>query len=404
MVAIPQMRLSIGMAALTILALSTGIFLSETACAQISSDAAVRAYWTPERLRNAIPMRHYPSNPGPDGYPMPSGVSSGTSAYAPMTNGPNRSSLLQLPSSASGSAPTVANNSDALQLYRPKTNTQASGITPDATNTYNQSFTTFRVFPRDGANAAVKNYPYSAVGHLFFTVTKSGGIDTPGDYQCTASVIRLRIVITAGHCVGSPVKATGGHFFWYTNWIFIPADINGAAPFGSWTSFSQGASGPWVNGNGSFPNSEDWGFLAMNDKGTTKVGTLTGNFGYISLALSAANLTTLGYPGNLDSGAYMEENNGTTNANGNNNTWTIGSAMGRGSSGGPWLLNFGQAPNCNGPCLSANGSLNTLGGNYLVAVDSYGPTNQVGYSGASQFNADWTTLLTTMCKKKAGSC
>ncbi len=242
------------------------------------------------------------------------------------------------------------------------------------------------------------------MGHLFFTITKSGGVDKPGNYECTATVIKPRVVATAAHCIGSPQTATGGNFSFYSNWLFIPADMNGTAPFGSWTAFAWGASGAWASSNGSEPNSEDWGFLDINDQGSPAhtIASVTGYLGYLTLSLSANNLTTLGYPGNLDNSAYMQENNATTGGGANDNTWTVGSAMGAGSSGGPWIVNFGQAPSCNGPCLpSSSGS---LGATQLVAVTSYGPINAVGYLGASQFNSDWTTLLTTMCSKKTGNC
>ena len=63
------------------------------------------------------------------------------------------------------------------------------------------------------SGSEVKNYPYSASGNLFFVITRSGGINPPGNYHCTASVISQRIVVTAGHCVGSPFT-NGKGFFW----------------------------------------------------------------------------------------------------------------------------------------------------------------------------------------------
>lgn len=391
------------------LALCGVALLALPAMAQSSSDAAVRSYWTSERLRNAIPMDHHPAALGADGLPASAEPKANMSIPDAISTGPERAATPNLPASSPGAPPSASPAGRQSQLYQPKSTAMAFSVTPDATTTaYKKPFTTFRVFPKSGSTAAVLNFPYSAVGHLFFTVTRSGGIDPPGDYQCSASVVKLRIVATAGHCVGSPKTATGGNFFWYTNWLFIPADINGTAPYGSWTAFSKGVSGPWSSGNGSLPNSEDWGFLAMNDGGDgvsgSKLGNVTGTLGYFTLSLASNNLVTLGYPANLDNAAYMEQNQGATVAAGNNNTWTIGSAMGAGSSGGPWIMNFGEAPKCNGPCLVANGSTNTLGGNYVVAVDSYGPSSGVGYSGASQFNTHWTNLLTTMCGKKAGSC
>jgi V8-like Glu-specific endopeptidase len=387
--------------------------LSSVACAALlaplgvvraqTADAAVRAYWTPERLRDAIPMDKHPANPGPDGRPSPSAAQPAIPGAQPLTSGPDRVAVARLPESAAGAAPQTAFVGGETRLYKREDSSPHAAITPDA-SADGYLFTTFRIFPDSGSNAEVKNYPYTAVGHLFFTITKSGGVDKPGNYQCTASVIKDRIIATAGHCVGSPQTSTGGHFSAYGNWLFIPADMNGTAPFGSWTTFAWGVSSAWANGNGDVPNSEDWGFLDVSDQGSPakKIGKVTGYLGYSTKSLSANNVTVLGYPANLDNASYMQQNNGTTGGSADDNTWAIGSAMGGGASGGPWIVNFGQAPSCAGTCLSSGSG--SLGSNTLVAVTSYGPSNAVGYLGASQFNSDWTSLLTTMCGKKSGSC
>jgi V8-like Glu-specific endopeptidase len=388
-----------------LIALALSLAVSGPASAQAASDAAVKAYWTAERLQHAKPMEHHPASVGRDG--LPAAVQSEPAVSEPLTTGANRVPVKPLPRVAPAVAPTSPWTDGERQLYRPAAAPHDAGIAPDATSTnYNTKFTTSRVFPASGANAAVRNFPYTAVGQMFFTITKAGGIDPPGDYACSASVIAFRVIATAGHCIGSPNTSTGSNFSFYSNWLFIPADINGNAPFGSWTAFAEGVSANWANGSGSVPNSEDWGFLDMNDRATTPftIGAVTGTLGYATVSVAGNNLTQLGYPGNLDNGNLMQQNNSTAGASGANNNWTMGSAMGPGASGGPWILNFGRAPTCSGTCLTANGSTNVLGGNYLVAVDSYGPPNAVGYVGASQFNADWTKLLAVMCAKKAGSC
>ncbi len=363
-------------------------------------DATVRAYWTAERMRDAVPMERGVTRINPDGSPAAIAEPAPGNAARPPTTGPDRVKAPSLPPVSAGELPTALFKFGAVQLYSPKETSPAGRIAPATVFPgYANQFTTYRVFPE---GSALQIYPYAAVGKLFFTIQKSGGVDTPGDYTCTASVIKPRVIATAGHCVGSPMVKTGGNFFFYSNWMFVPASEGGNAPFGTWTTFSQGASGPWSNGNGSEPNSEDWGFLDINDRGLQKIATVTGSFGYSTYSLASKNLTQLGYPSNLDNAADLEQNNGMTPAFGNGNTWTMGSAMGRGASGGPWLLNFGKAPSCTGTCPT--GTLNALGMNYLVAVDSYGPVNQIGYAGASQFNNDWTSLLQTMCGKKAGTC
>jgi V8-like Glu-specific endopeptidase len=386
---------------LSALAISALAALSQPRAASAENDAAVRAYWTPERLRDAIPLDRHPAKIGPDG--LPTAAPDG-GRYAPLTTGPDLAAPAQLPPSAPASPPTVFVRLNMAKLYQPKPLPSAAAISPNTIPTYTNQFTTFRVFP----SSAAQTFPYAAVGKLFFTIQAAGGIDPPGNYSCTASVIKARVIATAGHCIGSPRVSTGGNFVFYSNWMFIPADTGGAAPFGTWTSFSQGVGGGWSSSKGAVPNAEDWGFIDLNDQGLLfpkKIASVTGAFGYSTLALASKNITQLGYPSNLDNGADMEQNNGTTASAGNVNTWTIGSAMGQGASGGPWVLNFGVAPACSGQCPSGNNGLNALGSNFLVAVDSYGPASpQIGYAGASEFNADWTSLLTTMCGKKQGTC
>jgi V8-like Glu-specific endopeptidase len=362
--------------------------------AMAQGDAAVRVYWTTERLRNAVPMTRGAAHVGPVG--LPAATTEQIKGRA-LTTGLDRVRAPSLPPVAEGAQPEAGIKPGIAQLYLPK-ETPGRIVPATVYPGFAGQFTTYRVFPE---SSAPQTFPYAPVGRLFFTVQKSGGMDPPGDYTCTASVIKPRVIATAGHCVGSPNPTIGGHFFFYTNWLFVPADDGGKEPFGTWTSFSQGVSGPWSNGQGAVPNSEDWGFLDINDHGLQKLSSTTGAFGYSTLSLGGKNLTQLGYPTNLDNGAYMEQNNGTTPVSGSGNAWTMGSAMGKGASGGPWLMNFGKAPSCTGACPTGN---NAPGTNYLVAVDSYGPRGQIGYAGASQFNSDWTTLLQTMCGKKAGTC
>jgi len=383
--------------------------LAGTVPALAQSDEEVRAYWTPERLATAKPMHHGPSAVDKDGFPL----GAGTSAYTRVTNHSfivdgvliQGSSGKAKPQKGEAEGPT-----DTLELnekaYTPLETTQLTPfIVHPSTHMSGDYFTTTRVFPE---NSQPKVFPYAAAGNLFFKITVAGGVDPPGNFHCTASVIKNRIIATAGHCIGSPKTATGGNFHQYSNWMFIPGDMNGTAPFGTWTANHWGTSGPWSSGNGSVPNSEDWGFLAMNDLKSKKLASVTGHIGYYTQQLSSNNVTMLGYPNNLDSGARMQQNQAQIAGSGGSNTYTLGSAMGPGSSGGPWIMDFGQAPACSGTnmCPPASGSpdTNKLGGNYLIAVTSYGPTGTIGYEGASNLNSDWISLLNTMCGFSSGNC
>jgi V8-like Glu-specific endopeptidase len=365
-------------------------------------DASVRAYWTPERLTSSIPMEKHPGSTRPDGTPYSS------AALAPVTGTAAR---------VAGGLPT--NLDDWTQQVYPAKDLSvsqlpagtrldsidsSSDVQPDSINSsYGYPFTETRVFA-DGSE--VKNYPYSASGRLFFVVQKSGGVDSPGNYNCGASVIAQRLVVTAGHCLGSPIiSANGQGFIWYSKWLFIPADNNGTAPFGSWTANPKyvTAGGAWRLGNGTPPNEEDWGILVMNDQNGVKIAQKTGWFGFETNSLENNNVTVLGYPGNLDKGELMQQDQAQVDDSGGSNTYLIGSASGKGGSGGPWVEGFGQGPSCTGSACPT-GRFNGMGVNAIVGVTSYLPSGTTGYLGASQINSDFQSEYNLACGFEKGNC
>src|SRR4029453_5174147 len=108
-----------------------------------------------------------------------------------------------------------------------------SEISAQVAGTANLDFTRSRVTPRS-ANLAS---PYKAAGKLFFT---EPGV---GDFQCSASIIKNRVIVTAAHSVFDPVAKS-----FFTNWVFIPAYDGGLSnPAGSQTS-PQSPFGSWGGG------------------------------------------------------------------------------------------------------------------------------------------------------------
>jgi hypothetical protein len=77
--------------------------------------------------------------------------------------------------------------------------------------------------------------------------------------------------------------------------------------------------------------------------------------GYGYTPQNIAQLTQLGYPVALDGGLLMQRTDsyGFVDGNASNNT-VIGSLQTGGSSGGPWLVNFGIKPALSGTAVGAH--------------------------------------------------
>jgi V8-like Glu-specific endopeptidase len=348
---------------------------------QVSGQAAqVESYWKADRLKKAKPIELHPEV-GPDG--LPQGASIEAQPAAP--SGPSER--------GEGGLPRVKLKKNAgKQLLQQQAIGVQEGdqVEPQGTSSFGAHFTTGRVFP----DAATTTYPYSAAGKLFFSDPHGGS------FVCSASVLRPRIIVTAGHCVTHPSTNAAQRYF-YTNFLFVPAYNNGAAPFGVWTSNQQWVSNAWYFSNGSVPNEQDVAMLIANDRVINgqprKLGNVTGWLGYSTNSLSNNNTTMLGYPCNLDSCARMEINNAQTFASGGSNTYIYGSAMRGGASGGAWIQDFGLNPASN-PAV-------TLGLNYLIAVTSYGPiATEPKYLGASNLDARFLDVLNHACGSNPGNC
>jgi len=116
-------------------------------------------------------------------------------------------------------------------------------------------------------------------------------------------------------------------------------------------------------------------------------------------------ITSLGYPCNFDNCNIMQRVDSSDHrpsgipAGQNGSTaFEYGSDMAGGSSGGPWVENFG-APLSAAP----TGGFNVR--NTVVGVTSYGYIDpNVRTQGASQFNADFTSIKNVMCSFTAGNC
>ena len=98
---------------------------------------------------------------------------------------------------------------------------------------------------------------------------------------CSAAAIQRRLIATAGHCV---FDAEQGHFL--TNFVFVPAYDNGAAPFGAWSARMVITTPSWVEGGGIVPNPADFAIIVLNEAdtnfGPVAIGEATGWLGWSS--------------------------------------------------------------------------------------------------------------------------
>jgi hypothetical protein len=151
---------------------------------------------------------------------------------------------------------------------------------------------------------------------------------------------------------------------------------------------------------------DDVAVMVLNPQSGRYAGTSTGYLGFayggLGFTGGTTHITELGYPVDLDGGVYMERNDaqGAVSFGTANNT-IIGSLMTAGSSGGPWVVNFGQAPALNGTSFGAYASYNMV-----VGVTSWGSaTVNVKNQGASPFTStNIHTLITKACSLYPAAC
>jgi hypothetical protein len=164
-------------------------------------------------------------------------------------------------------------------------------------------------------------YPYRTVGQLFFT-------DGYSDYACTATLINYDTIVTAAHCVYNT-----DYNFWYSGWQFVPAYMNGNAPFGYTNWYSTIVLGKWMTAKKSSAGlSYDVAIMELYDN----IGSSTGWLG-IAYNQNTKNMQhAIGYPSNITGGYYTYICAAESFSKGGG--LGMGCDMTFGSSGGPWIL------------------------------------------------------------------
>ncbi|MUL37331.1 trypsin-like serine peptidase [Gloeocapsopsis dulcis] len=315
---------------------------------------------------------------------------------------------VQAPTNVPSNLGTTNGNAGAVPSSNNISNKNNQGDSPLSFGTSLVPYSTSRVL--GGTTNPAQTSPYRQVGKLYMAF---GG--TTYNTVCSASMIGRSLLLTAAHCVHNYGQGSAG---WARKVKFVPAQNNASEPELSYESTQYLIPSVYFNGTDTCTQTgvicnNDIALVALDNNSLgQQVGNRVGWFGYgwngYSYAIPTgtyqnvfgnklfASITQLGYPASFDSGLRMQINTtyGAYYATGNlKNTW-IGSAMTGGSSGGPWLVNFGD---------------NAVGGNYgsanlrniVVGVSSY--VNNEQRMGSSWFGQNVEFPNSTYGNRGAGN-
>lgn len=291
---------------------------------------------------------------------------------------------------------------ESVDLF-PEVAAPATGNGPVAPMAYGSGewpFTTSRV-ELTGRMTNSKTYPYRATGKLFINYAN-------GDTSwCSASLVGRGVIVTAAHCV-----ADFGVGFLNASWFFAPGFYNGRSAQRPVQAVYIVAPSSYINGTDScaVPGivcANDIAVIVLKDQRGRYVGTKTGWYGvgYDGFGFTSSgetHITQLGYPGGIDYGTQMLRNDSLGQISpGDSFNTVIGSQMNGGSSGGPWINNFGQAGYPNGVSTPFDAQ-----SNIVVGVSSWGYTDGItDIMGASEFNAgNIIALLNNACTLYPAAC
>ena len=167
----------------------------------------------------------------------------------------------------------------------------------------------------------------AAIGKLF---TSSG--------TCSASVVSGKnIIVTAAHCCWNRSNNS-----WIGGWSFAPGYNNGAAPYGVFNWADARVLNSWIN-NGDIP-SDICLIRLQNDSAGHPVTYYTGWLGRSWNYPPSQPMHAFGYPGNIGGANSLESCTAQSSAQPascGSGVLNMACNMTFGSSGGPWIRDYG---------------------------------------------------------------
>ena len=179
------------------------------------------------------------------------------------------------------------------------------------------------------SKANASETPVKHIGKVFFTL---GG----SNYVCSGNSVsstNKSTVSTAGHCLNEGPGAFA------TKFTFVPAYLDGAAPYGMWTAKSLHAPTQWSSGG---DMTYDTGFAVMNPLNGQTLSDVGVASGLQCNAARGLTYKAFGYPAARPfDGKSLKSCSGTATNDPYNpqfNSQGIPCNMTGGSSGGPWFI------------------------------------------------------------------